>query len=316
MEMATSYGKFFKDGKYGQHETFHLRTGWLRKAYDKVDKKPDGFSKENVNEDFGVGKNMVNAIKYWAVAFGIIEKKTSSKPTEYKKTELAEFLFEKDRYLEDPASDWLLHYNLVTTPQNAPVLFWAFNIMNFNEFNKRSFLSGLKAFLTNIESMRDISEKTLTSEYSTFIRTYYERNNESKQIKRDIFDCPFSSLQIISAGVDRSTFKFKIGKKKNLPSQLVAYSIFKMAKNGNSNQKIETFTIEFDKLLWGAYSPGMCFKLDGEALLDYIDDICNNNYLGNASYSTTAGIKRLTVNNKRVMNHLEILEKYFKDETK
>ncbi len=330
MDITTNsilYGDFFRNGQYGRHETFHVRTGWLRKAYRSVEEiGPSIFSEENASEYLGVGKNMVNAIRYWAVAFGIIEKDLSSKDTthkrtRYKRTKFSDFLFEKDEYLEDPASGWLLHYNLVTNPKNAPIIFWAFNLMSFNEFNKYSFFSGIKAFLSNIENMRDIPEKTLTSEYSTFIRTYCERSNESTSIKEDVLDSLLSALQIISIEFDKSTFRFKIGKKKDLPSQLVTYSIFKMLEKDRINQGVETtniktFEIGFDKLLWGVYGPGMCFKLDGETLLDYIEDICNNNYLGKATYSTTAGIRQLIVQNKQALNDRRILGKYFKDEIK
>ena len=57
----------------------------------------------------GVGKNMVASIRFWLRAFGVTEND--------KKTKLGDYLFDeskgKDKYLEDIATLWLLHFNLV-----------------------------------------------------------------------------------------------------------------------------------------------------------------------------------------------------------
>ena len=66
----------FKEIKpsFSGHETFPLRHGWLEKAYDAVyssEKNP--FTEDLAIADFGVGKNMVNAIKHWAIATGFVK---------------------------------------------------------------------------------------------------------------------------------------------------------------------------------------------------------------------------------------------------
>jgi len=61
------------------HETFPLRQGWLKKAYDAVAAeagKPnskDIFNSEDAVARFGVGKNMVSSMRHWANCCGIIE---------------------------------------------------------------------------------------------------------------------------------------------------------------------------------------------------------------------------------------------------
>ena len=59
---------------FSGHETFPLRHGWLEKAYHAVvNNKKNPFLQEDAISEFGVGKNMVNAIRYWSVATGFIE---------------------------------------------------------------------------------------------------------------------------------------------------------------------------------------------------------------------------------------------------
>ena len=43
-------------GAFGRHETFHLRTGWLRKGYRAIQEKGgDFFASPQTTEDLGRG---------------------------------------------------------------------------------------------------------------------------------------------------------------------------------------------------------------------------------------------------------------------
>ena len=57
---------------FGRHETFYLREGWIPKIFHILGDDPNIFSKREAAEVFGVGNNMVAAIKYWCLATGII----------------------------------------------------------------------------------------------------------------------------------------------------------------------------------------------------------------------------------------------------
>ncbi len=59
---------------FARHETFPLRFGWLRKAYTQADADSGVFSRPTATVGLGVGKNMVNAIRYWAQAYKILEE--------------------------------------------------------------------------------------------------------------------------------------------------------------------------------------------------------------------------------------------------
>ena len=57
---------------FARHETFHPRYGWLKKGFDKNEVFSKAKDRDRVV--LGVGQNMVNAIRYWCLAFKILEK--------------------------------------------------------------------------------------------------------------------------------------------------------------------------------------------------------------------------------------------------
>ena len=98
------YSKYSFSG----HESFPCKTLWLKKGYDFV-VQGKNFNNPDAVIDLGVGKNMVASIRYWLRVFGICE---GDEPTP-----LGDYLFNevdgKDKYIEDLATLWFLHFNLV-----------------------------------------------------------------------------------------------------------------------------------------------------------------------------------------------------------
>ena len=81
------YGEGYRPQLSG-HETFPLRYGWLKKAFDAVDgaERPEErravFSTDDAIARFGVGKNMVASMRHWATAAGVIRDDRESQRTE------------------------------------------------------------------------------------------------------------------------------------------------------------------------------------------------------------------------------------------
>src|SRR6056297_302689 len=93
-------GPIFQDAykpQFSGHETFPLRYGWLKKAYDAVAERagdPDSravFTREDAIARFGVGKNMVSSMRHWASCCGIITE--GEKQNELCATDLGVRLF-------------------------------------------------------------------------------------------------------------------------------------------------------------------------------------------------------------------------------
>ena len=121
--------------QFSGHETFPLRYGWLKKTFDAVWKTEDSeenravFTGEDAIARFGVGKNMVASMRHWATATGVIKDAETKGRTET--TQLGRCLFGPnglDPYMENPATAWLLHWQLSGRPDNKKTTwFWAFN---------------------------------------------------------------------------------------------------------------------------------------------------------------------------------------------
>lgn len=318
-------------GAYGRHETFHLRTGWLRKGYVAVkgEHGPQIFAQKHATDVLGVGRNMVNAIRYWCLACGILCRHSDLGKTAAGTTELGELIFGQglgidlggwDPYLEDPATDWVLHYELVSNPHYAPTFFWAFNKLGSHEFNRDLFLNGFRSFYDRVETDRkSIPNKTLRNDYNVFLKTYGRDSGEKTGVKLDVLDSPFGHLGLMTQSNDRAQMRFKVGAKVDLPAEIVAWSIVRMLERqveflgGESTEVQAQSTINFDSLLWEEFSPGMIFKLDGDTLLGYIDEICERKLLGKALYDTQAGIRQLIIANAEPLQSLNILRSYYED---
>ena len=95
---------------FSGHDTFHCKEFWLKKGYDFVINK--NIFNDEASIELGVGRNMVNSIRFWLKAFNIIDLKSE------KITEIGDFIFSEesgvDKYLENETTLWLLHYLLIT----------------------------------------------------------------------------------------------------------------------------------------------------------------------------------------------------------
>ncbi len=119
--------------KFGGHETFPFRYGWLKKAVERVEDDPKVFAKDKAIVDFGVGKNMVKSIKYWGLATQMLaEDKNGIRVSDLGKDLLQNW----DPYLEDPASLWLIHWLLSTNQSRAAVWYLTFNKYPRPDFTK------------------------------------------------------------------------------------------------------------------------------------------------------------------------------------
>src|SRR5690606_32165203 len=93
--------------RFSGHETFALRYGWLNKSYNSLNYKEK--NEENLVVDLGVGKNMVNSIKYWTEITGLKPLNDESSKDRYL-SDITKIIENLDPFLEKPESNWLLHY--------------------------------------------------------------------------------------------------------------------------------------------------------------------------------------------------------------
>ncbi len=276
--------------RFSGHQTFVARNGWLEKGSRLITVNPHGFLEDNAVVLLGVGKNMVESIKYWCQQTGIVEDGQESGTMNL--TAFGRFIFGDDRetgadpYLEDDATLWLLHYKMVV---DAPLSTWSmvFNHYNKPEFRKEELIPFIMRRLDDVQV--SVSEQTIERDIDCFVRTYAGTRIKGGE---ESFDSPFLSLHLIQSTSDSGLYRLNIGRKPNLPEALIGYAILRYMES------VQEVDVSLSRLLFDPQSPGQVFKLDQGALIDAVLSL-ETDCKSKLSYSDTAGLATVRYNGDR-----------------
>lgn len=284
-----------KNLTFSGHDSFQCRQLWLKKGYDYV-QIGKNFNDEDAVVQLGVGKNMVSSIRYWLKAFNVIDNKDV--PTEFGKR-----LFDDesgyDPFLEDEASLWLLHYQLV---KNG---FASIYYIIFNEFRKEKLFFNKETFVNYVKRIGEsnpdlnLNENTVAKDFIVFTNLY-KNDPESKDIE-DSFSGILSELELLKTtgkGKDELYF-IENSERDNLPEAVVLYTILDNSNYGNS---ISLNALEFE-----LNSPGSIFALNRSGLMNKISDIIDE--YKDITFTDQAGIKELQF--KKKSDAYKILDTYY-----
>ena len=246
---------------FARHETFHPRFGWLKKGFDRADRHPGVFLEEDAPVRLGVGKNMVRSIRYWCNTFKLLE---DDQPSNFGQALLS--VDGWDTYLEDPASLWLLHWQLLQTPCYASAWDFAFNYFHRTEFTSEDLFYDLCDYRDRISSR--IADSSIRKDVSCLLRMY-ARQQTKKSVSEDSLDCPFVDLGLIHTAGDSRHYTFRIGPKRSLPAEVVVYACLHYANDVSKTAR----SIPIASLLYDIGSPGLIFKLTESALGEAIEQV-------------------------------------------
>ena len=68
--------------RFGGHETFHIREGWLHKGVKLLLEDPKKLVHEHAADWLGVGNNMAKSIRHWLVATGLASRSGTARKAE------------------------------------------------------------------------------------------------------------------------------------------------------------------------------------------------------------------------------------------
>ena len=282
---------------FARHETFHPRYGWLKKGFDLATQDSGIFNADNATVRLGVGKNMVRSIRYWCNAFKVLE---NDHPTEFGRQLLSEQGY--DPYLENPASLWLLHWNLLKPTCDAAAWYYTFNLLRGGEFYAEDLTEGLQSYQENWGKLT--ADSSLKKDVTCILRMYVEQP-ATKGLIEDSIDCPFSELGLIHTAGESKRYTFRVGAKATLPPEIIVAACLDYA----SWRSYGTKTLALSRLLYDGGSPGMVFKLTEEALCDAIEKMAKQNH--QIALSDTAGLIQFSFNSEPLELANDILEKYY-----
>ena len=147
--------------------------------------------------ELGVGRNMVNAIQYWLQVTGVI----SFIEERGEATALGNVLLgpQGDRYLEDEATLWVIHWLIASNAALATGFFWFFNRFTMPRFREPEMRQALSEFVEqDLQASR--SQSTLKSDCSTLLRMYAPTSGQSE----DHLDSPMAQLQLVESEEGRA----------------------------------------------------------------------------------------------------------------
>ena len=282
---------------FSGHDSFNCRVLWLKKGYDFIAMK-NRFASPDAVVDLGIGKNMVTATQFWMKSFGLINSDNSP-------SELADFVFKEngvDPYLEDTASLWLLHYQLITENLSSiySLVFNEFRKKR-NEFSKTQLTQFLKRKCE--ENNSTFNENTIQRDIAVFLRSYVRPNRQSKNIE-DIYSGLFIDLDLITQlrkfdEDDNTWYRIENKTRKDVPEEIILYSIL-------SNTEYED-SITLEQLATGHNSVGNIFALSQNDLIDKLNSLSSKNK--NLTFTDNSGVRVLQF--KKKINKWDVLKRYY-----
>lgn len=283
--------------QFSGHETFPLRQLWLRKAYVAV-ARAAGPTKEPVNprdvfapevgiREFGVGKNMVAAIRHWALACDVLNEDKGLLTIGPIGHALLTPRGGLDPYFEKPASSWLVHWLLAGRSRRSTSWWWVFNRVTAQVFNTDSVAEALHAA---VDDRSRVSRVTLKRDVDVCMRCYLPRRDGREA--DDAAEPLLADLGLVGE-LHSGSFQFRRGAQASLPDGIFAYALLDYWKSKDEATGSQQATLSFESIAHEYGSPGRVFKLDersvGERLTN-LEELSG----GQLAWSDTAGVRQIS----------------------
>ncbi|MEM4724897.1 MAG: DUF4007 family protein [Candidatus Hadarchaeum sp.] len=292
---------------FSGHETFPFRHSWLKKGVDAVLADPEIFNKDHAIVVLGVGKNMVRSIRHWCLATGVLMEEPKSRGRRLQVTPLGHSIFGPqgfDPYLEDPATLWLLHWNLLRQDQRCTTWRIVFNDYPYTEFSRESLFQYILEMVRKA-GMDIYSENSIRRDVDVFLRMYagsFDFRNSA--LIEETLECPLSELGLIEVTQGGQVYVLQRAARDTLPDLIFLYCLYNYWSSLSSPRQSLAFTsIAYDK-----GSPGVLFRLDENSIavrLEQLELLTS----GALIYTETSGLRQV---HKRVdLDPQEILRQYY-----
>lgn len=299
----SSETKVTKKFTFSGHDSFQCRHLWLKKGYEFV-KKKKSFNDEDAVVELGVGKNMVNSIRFWMKAFNLLT--TADELTDFAHKLLDDDGY--DPYMEDEGTLWLLHYQLVKNGF-ASTYSIVFNELRKEkiEFTKDNFISYIKR-KSETEKSFQFNQKTLHEDFSVLTKMYLRSDAQSKD-RDDSFSGLLTELSLLKCyqkkiEVEKKTevidiYSIENSERTEIPDEIILYAIL---DNENFESSLNLNTIEQN-----TNSVGTVFAINKPGLQSKIENLTAK--FPSMVFNDQAGIKELQF--KKKPTAYSILDKYY-----
>ena len=249
---------------------------------------------------------MVRSIRFWCQLFRLLED--AGRPGQMKSTRFGHELLDTetgwDPYLEDPATLWLLHWQIFKPPFLGISWNIAFSFVTLSEFSLSELAEAIQLRAREYPGLRSIAKSSFEKDSSCMLRMYESGFHERADIR-----CPFTELRIIEPATEElrsDCFRFSTGAKRSLPDLIFMSAVFEYAALWFPGQR----SLSLSQIVFDPNSPGMAFRLSETDCGCRIEQICRQ--LQNALFTDTSGIRQLQFQADPMDLASECLKNYYK----
>jgi hypothetical protein len=262
---------------FSGHQTFVLRAHWLKRIYDVLIQKPTALTDDDAVVQLGVGKNMVDAMRYWAQMAAMIAPRPDGG---WQPTTIAHLLLADDGidpFVVTSWARWWLHWQLI----KSPALTWSylFMRMNTNEIDVDQVVRDIQN-LVGSQNLKvptvDVLRRDIQCVQRCYVGTGSDMTNEESLL------CPLTPLGLMSQHDDHA--RLVSANRDDVPELLFVATVV------DAMQKTARAVMPFDELMWGIHAPGRIFRMNEDALLNRLSRL---EFLtgGAAQYSDHGGVR-------------------------
>lgn len=295
---------------FAKHETFYLREGWLfkgmaaiKKAEKEEKRPPTVFLDDDAPEKLGIGQNMVRSLRFWMQATGLAEEKLERQRVQ-RLTPFGEKIWEYDRYLENNATLWFLHYRLVCSEPHATTWYWFFNHFAPSIFEEPDCLEALQNWVISSYPNQEIAFGSLKRDVDCLLQTYLI--SKATHTPEELTESPFSRLHLLSRIDNGQQKRFKLERLN--PGRLHPLILLYVLMDRQSHIRKDSSQVNLSEVLREPMNVGRVFNLTTTALSDLIAEL-NKSYPDfRIRFVRTAGLDQLTLPDCESIN---ILTRYY-----
>ncbi|WP_283152650.1 DUF4007 family protein [Guptibacillus hwajinpoensis] len=251
---------------YGQHQSFYLRDRWLSKAIKPLKDDDRFFYDKYAFEKIGLGKNMVQSLKFWLVATGVVKEEfNENRKKVHKLTPLGELINKYDKFVlfNDTAS--ILHYMLSKEKEPSTMWYWFFNECNESLTTKDNLLN-LFSIWVDVHEDKNISEKSLKRDVDCLVRLYTAGQNTDDP--EEVIQSPLNKLELLT---DKKGYVYKKQpRKENIGMATLMYVLLDY-RDRKEIDSISVSEITSENGLWGKV-----FNMSRSEIIDALSELANH----------------------------------------
>lgn len=249
---------------YGQHQSFYLRINWLRKAINELYEDNRFLYRENAAEQIGLGKNMVQSLRHWVLATGIVVQNNRA---EQDISRFGRIMSNYDPYMEIEDTASIVHFHLVDDREPCTAWYWYFNIYDKKTAAKEQIINDFLFWIDQNEP-RKPSAESIKRDIDCLVRLYCDKSKMDDP--EEVIQSPLCGIGLLLE--EKSVITKKNLKYTDIGLAALMYVLLTYQERSGAAQ-VSVDEIQNKELLWGKV-----FNLPRNEIIKALDSLTNHPY--------------------------------------